>query len=76
MLLQKLIDKQGRTTDAEFAATLGVSRQMWGFVRTRRCPLHKARKVLCGAMAAYPDLAPDILSFFANDANKVTKQAS
>lgn len=76
MLLQKLIQRQGEMSDLEFAKEIGVSRQMWNFVRTGVFPLAKARKVLLGVCVAFPDLAPEVLSLFAGDANNVTSRAS
>ncbi len=63
MLLGKLLDKQRELgmNDRDFAAHLGVPYNTW---RTTRRGVRPVRgRVARAAMRAFPDLAPDALSF-------------
>lgn len=67
MLLEKLVAKQKELaspkrkhlSDEEFAAMLGISRQMWSFTRRGIVPVGKV--VLQGTLRAFPDLRGDVL---------------
>lgn len=75
MLLEKLIERQRRfgLTDGDFAAELGISRQLWQFTRTGRVRI--GQKILAGTCRRFPDLIPEVLYFLGNDANKLTSLA-
>lgn len=59
-LLERLKQKQGSLTDAEMAALLNCSRQLWQGTRIGKTPL--GATVLKGAARAFPDLQPEIAS--------------
>ena len=61
LLVQKLQEKQGNLSDANFAKILGVSRSMWGHARQGTKGVGLA--ILSGAYKAFPDLRPDIYEF-------------
>ena len=67
-LLDKLIDKQrsARKSDAEFAATLGVTRTWWNLARNGRATI--GDKPLSRIVLHYPDLGPDVLTFLRDKA--------
>jgi len=47
-------------SDNAFSARLGLSRPQWGFLKGGGTP---GRKTLEAVMAAFPDMAPQVLSF-------------
>lgn len=66
-LIEKLtvIQKTERWSDRQMANQLGISQQMWQFVRTgRHVP---GRKTLTGIMRAYPELTADVLLYLQAD---------
>jgi hypothetical protein len=67
MLLERLIERQRKDelTDEEFAAVLGVSRQMWQKTRTEEQRIGEA--ILRGVTRAYPELQPLVLLFLQSD---------
>jgi len=74
MLLQTLKEKQRaeHLTDGGFAERLGISRQMWQFIREGRRGI--GEKLLRGIIQAYPELIPDVLIFLRGDATGGSKK--
>ena len=62
-LIDKLVSVQKRQIigDDTFAYRLGISRQMWIMMRTRRAK--PGVNVLHGVVIAYPELSRDILDY-------------
>lgn len=59
-LVQTLRERQGTESDKEFAARLGVSREMWRLIRTGKKP--PGRRTLDGVVVAFPDLRDAVQS--------------
>lgn len=74
MLREKLVARQQELglNDTEFARLLGVPRSTWSLTRSgvKRVGPRIARAVL----RAFPDLAPEAISFLLTDATMRTKK--
>lgn len=66
-LIEKLRSRQGKRPNSEFAADIGLSRQMWDKVlrKEKRLGVHSLRLI----HVRYPDLADDLLGYVLCDQN-------
>lgn len=66
-LVGKLRLRQGRRSNGEFAADIGLSRQMWDKIlrKEKRLGVHSLRLI----HQRYPDLADDVLHYVLSDRN-------
>lgn len=64
-IVERLADLQGGRTDGEMARLLGIHRTHWFNLRTGKRRL--SRDVLTRAIAAFPDVWPDVVRDLAGD---------
>ncbi len=75
VLIERLKEKQGEQSDAEFAEKLGVSRQLWGLIKTG---VHETpgSKFITAVMRTFPELTGDVINYLASPKDLMTEPAN